>query len=144
METARSLCVLYVQCGRFLFFTCDGDHRDLPLLTHAFPTVRSAELVQAASLFAACLAIGRFGAGAVMARFDWYPVLNACLVILAALIILVLPLADGLVPGAIHGWCDAPAAAFLFPLIGVVLAPVSPTIIPFMLIALPHRPHPRT
>src|SRR3546814_6803903 len=39
------------------------------------------------SLFAACLAIGRFGAGAVMVRFDWYPVLNACLVILAALII---------------------------------------------------------
>src|SRR3546814_3410051 len=44
-------------------------------------------------------------------------------------IILVLPLADGLVPGAIHGWGDAPAAAFLFPLIGVVLAPVYPTII---------------
>src|SRR3546814_19271255 len=64
-----------------------------------------------------------FGAGAVMARFDWYPVLNACLVILAALIILVLPLADGLVPGAIHGWGDAPAAAFLFPLIGAVLRP---------------------
>src|SRR3546814_9070969 len=83
-----------------------------------------------------------FGAGAVMARFDWYPVLNACLVILAALIILVLPLADGLVPGAIHGWGDAPAAAFLFPLIGVVLAPVYPTIISVMLSAMPHRQHP--
>ena len=46
-----------------------------------------------ASLLAACIALGRFGAGAVMARFDWYPVLNACLAVLAALIILVLPLA---------------------------------------------------
>ena len=98
--------------------------------------------VQAASLFAACIALGRFGAGAVMARFDWYPVLNICLGLLAALIILVLPLADGLRPGPIASWRDAPAAAFLFPLIGFALAPIYPTIISVMLSAMPGRSHP--
>src|SRR3546814_1377228 len=26
-------------------FSCDGDHRDLPVLTHSFPTRRSSDLV---------------------------------------------------------------------------------------------------
>ena len=98
--------------------------------------------VQAASLFAACIALGRFGAGAVMARFDWYPVLNICLAVLAELIILVLPLADGLRPVPIETWRDAPIAAFLFPMIGFALAPIYPTIISVMLSAMPNRHHP--
>jgi FHS family glucose/mannose:H+ symporter-like MFS transporter len=85
---------------------------------------------------------GAFGAGAVMARFDWYPVLNICLGSLAALIILVLPLADGLPARPIASWRDAPAAAFLFPLIGFALAPIYPTIISVMLSAMPGRSHP--
>lgn len=74
-----------------------------------------------------------------MARFDWYPVLNICLGSLAALIILVLPLADGLPAGPIASWRDAPAAAFLFPPIGFALAPIYPTIISVMLSAMPER-----
>ena len=54
----------------------------------------------------------------------------------------VVALADGLAPGAIHGWGDAPIAAFLFPLIGIALAPVYPTIISVMLSAMPNRQHP--
>ncbi|KTE13740.1 MFS transporter [Sphingopyxis sp. H115] len=139
---ALPLVLVFVACA-FLFVLIEqGIQTWLPTFNNEVLHLPAQMSVQAASLFAACLAIGRFGAGAVMARFDWYPVLNACLAILAALIILVLPLADGLVPGAIHGWADAPAAAFLFPLIGIVLAPVYPTIISVMLSAMPHRQHP--
>src|SRR3546814_16879282 len=31
----------------FLFFKCHGDHRDLHVLTHSFPTRRSADLTSA-------------------------------------------------------------------------------------------------
>lgn len=139
---ALPLVLIFVACA-FLFVLIEqGIQSWLPTFNNEVLHLPAQMSVQAASLFAACLAIGRFGAGAVMARFDWYPVLNICLAVLAALIILVLPLADGLAPGAIHGWADAPIAAFLFPLIGIALAPVYPTIISVMLSAMPNRQHP--
>ena len=139
---ALPLVLIFVACA-FLFVLIEqGIQSWLPTFNNEVLHLPAQMSVQAASLFAACLAIGRFGAGAVMARFDWYPVLNICLAVLAALIIVVLPLADGLTPGAIHGWGDAPVAAFLFPLIGIALAPVYPTIISVMLSAMPNRQHP--
>jgi fucose permease len=139
---ALPLVLVFVACA-FLFVLIEqGIQSWLPTFNNEVLHLPAQMSVQAASLFAACLAIGRFGAGAVMARFDWYPVLNICLAALAALIILVLPLADGLTPGAIHGWGDAPVAGFLFPLIGIALAPVYPTIISVMLSAMPNRQHP--
>ncbi len=139
---ALPLVLIFVACA-FLFVLIEqGIQSWLPTFNNEVLHLPAQMSVQAASLFAACLAIGRFGAGAVMARFDWYPVLNICLAVLAALIVLVLPLADGLTPGAIHSWADAPVAAFLFPLIGIVLAPVYPTIISVMLSAMPNRQHP--
>ncbi|UKK85823.1 MFS transporter [Sphingopyxis sp. BSN-002] len=139
---ALPLVLIFVACA-FLFVLIEqGIQSWLPTFNNEVLHLPAQMSVQAASLFAACLAIGRFGAGAVMARFDWYPVLNICLAVLAALIVLVLPLADGLTPGAIHSWGDAPVAAFLFPLIGIALAPVYPTIISVMLSAMPNRQHP--
>jgi len=139
---ALPLVLIFVACA-FLFVLIEqGIQSWLPTFNNEVLHLPAQMSVQAASLFAACLAIGRFGAGAVMARFDWYPVLNLCLAVLAALIVLVLPLADGLTPGAIHSWGDAPVAAFLFPLIGIALAPVYPTIISVMLSAMPNRQHP--
>ena len=139
---ALPLVLVFVLCA-FVFVVIEqGIGTWLPTFNNEVLHLPAQMSVQAASLFAACIALGRFGAGAVMARFDWYPVLNACLILLAALIILVLPLADGLSPRPITGWRDAPAAAFLFPLIGFALAPIYPTIISVMLSAMPCRQHP--
>ncbi len=139
---ALPLVLVFVLCAFVFVLIEQGIQSWLPTFNNEVLHLPAQMSVQAASLFAACLAIGRFGAGAVMARFDWYPVLNICLAALAALIILVLPLADGLPPGAIHNWRDAPIAAFLFPLIGIALAPIYPTIISVMLSAMPGRQHP--
>lgn len=136
------LVLVFILCAFVFVLIEQGIGTWLPVFNNEVLHLPAQMSVQAASLFAACIAIGRFGAGAVMARFDWYPVLNVCLALLAALIILVLPLADGLTPGAIHSWSDAPVAAFLFPLIGIALAPIYPTIISVMLSAMPHRQHP--
>lgn len=139
---ALPLVLIFVLCA-FVFVVIEqGIGTWLPTFNNEVLHLPAQMSVQAASLFAACIALGRFGAGAVMARFDWYPVLNVCLILLAALIILVLPLADGLSPRPITGWGDAPAAAFLFPLIGFALAPIYPTIISVMLSAMPGRQHP--
>lgn len=136
------LVLIFVVCAFVFVLIEQGIGTWLPTFNNEVLHLPAQMSVQAASLFAACIALGRFGAGAVMARFDWYPVLNICLGLLAALIILVLPLADGLAPGPIAGWGDAPIAAFLFPLIGFALAPIYPTIISVMLSAMPGRSHP--
>ncbi|MBA3939994.1 MAG: MFS transporter [Sphingopyxis sp.] len=139
---ALPLVLIFVVCA-FVFVVIEqGIGTWLPTFNNEVLHLPAQMSVQAASLFAACIALGRFGAGAVMARFDWYPVLNICLALLAALIILVLPLAAGLQPGPIADWGDAPIAAFLFPLIGFALAPIYPTIISVMLSAMPGRSHP--
>lgn len=139
---ALPLVLVFVFCAFVFVLIEQGIATWLPTFNNEVLHLPHQMSVQAASLFAASLAIGRFGAGAVMARFDWYPVLNTCLAVLAALIILVLPMAEGVPPGVIHNWADAPAAAFLFPLIGIALAPVYPTIISVMLSAMPRRNHP--
>jgi FHS family glucose/mannose:H+ symporter-like MFS transporter len=139
---ALPLVLVFIVCAFVFVLIEQGIGTWLPVFNNEVLHLPAQMSVQAASLFAACIAIGRFGAGAVMARFDWYPVLNVCLALLAALIILVLPLADGLSPRPIVNWSDAPVAAFLFPMIGIALAPIYPTIISVMLSAMPGRQHP--
>lgn len=97
--------------------------------------------VQAASLFAVSLAAGRLGAGLIVARVGWYRLLLVCLAAMAALIVIALPLAAGH-RGAVTEWAQAPLAAFLFPLIGLALAPVYPAINSAVLSAMPKSAQP--
>ncbi|TNE60475.1 MAG: MFS transporter [Alphaproteobacteria bacterium] len=94
-----------------------------------------------AVIFPLAIAIGRLSAGAVMARFSWYPVLNVCLLAMAALVILVLPLASGVAAQENMSWGTAPVAAFIFPLIGLFMAPIYPAINSAVLSALPKHQH---
>ncbi|MGL4314283.1 MAG: MFS transporter [Sphingomonas sp.] len=83
--------------------------------------------VQAASIFAVSLAAGRLGAGVVVRRTGAFRLLIGCLIGMAALILLALPLAAGHVD-AVADWRHAPAATFVFPLIGLVMAPIYPAL----------------
>ncbi|HWU76230.1 MAG TPA: MFS transporter [Rhodanobacter sp.] len=102
------------------------------------PTAMSIQLV---SIYAGSLALGRLGAGLVLRRVGWYPLLNACLVAMAALVILALPLAAHVHPRADVTWFDAPPVAYLFPLIGLLMAPIYPVLNSVMLSALPKDRH---
>jgi fucose permease len=46
------------------------------------------------------------------------------------------------VPRAEIGWANAPVAAYLFPLLGIFLAPIYPTLCSVALSALPRPSHP--
>ncbi|WP_416306242.1 MFS transporter [Neptunicella sp. SCSIO 80796] len=97
--------------------------------------------VQATSIFAACLAIGRLAAGVLMRKVNWYLLLNFCLLTMAGLVLVSMPLANQVHPGAESGWADAPLAAFIFPLIGLFMAPIYPAINSIMLSSLPKVQH---
>jgi fucose permease len=97
--------------------------------------------VQAASVYAAGLAIGRLSAGALMRRMSWFPILAACIVLMAVLIVIAIPLASGTRPDPKVTWLTAPLACFIVPAIGLFLAPIYPTINSVVLSSLPKSHH---
>ncbi|MCO7198697.1 MFS transporter [Pseudoalteromonas sp. OANN1] len=97
--------------------------------------------VQITSVFAACLALGRLGAGIVLTKVHWYVVLNVCLAAMAGLVILTLPMTEGIEKTLISSLFDAPLVAFLMPLIGLFMAPIYPVINSVMLSSLPTTQH---
>ncbi|RZK86967.1 MAG: MFS transporter, partial [Hymenobacter sp.] len=86
-------------------------------------------------------ALGRFLAGLVLRRLSWYWLLMSCLVIAGGLVLLALPLASSVDGRNVTGWSDAPVAAFVFPMIGLFIAPIYPAINSAILSSLPLRQH---
>jgi FHS family glucose/mannose:H+ symporter-like MFS transporter len=113
----------------------------LPTFNNEILHLPAAMSVQVTSIFAACLAIGRLSAGVVLRRLHWYPVMNVCLLGMAAVVLVALPLTHGVVPDAGISWSTAPLATFLFPLIGLFMAPIYPGINSVMLSSLPQHQH---
>lgn len=97
--------------------------------------------VQAASIFAVSLALGRLGAGFALRFVSWHRLLIVCVVTMAALVLLALPLAGQARPDPSMGWMSAPVAAYVFPLIGLFMAPIYPAINSVVLSSLPKSRH---
>ena len=97
--------------------------------------------IQMASILAASTAIGRFVAGIILRKIHWLLVLIVCLMGAALLVLLVIPLASNLKLMTINDWSHAPFVAFIFPVIGLLLAPVYPAINSVILSSLPPRQH---
>jgi len=97
--------------------------------------------IQMASILAASTALGRFLAGIVLRKIHWLAVLLICLSCAAILVLLAIPLAHNLNTESIQSWSDAPIVAFIFPLIGLLLAPVYPAINSVILSTLPAKKH---
>ena len=97
--------------------------------------------VQVTSIFAGCLAIGRLSAGAILKHVNWYVLLNGCLAGMAVLILLTLPMTENLIITDNVGWHNLPLAAWLFPCIGLFMAPIYPAINSVILSSLPQGRH---
>ena len=113
----------------------------LPTFNNEILMLPAAMSVQVTSIFAACLAIGRLSAGVVMRKLNWFPVMIGCVVGMAAMVLLALPLTHNVVADPHITWASAPVATFLFPLIGLFMAPIYPGINSVMLSSLPKHQH---
>ena len=96
--------------------------------------------IQMASILAASTAIGRFSAGFALQKIHWFAVLIPCLLAASVLVLIAIPLAQNNV-GEVTGWGNAPLGAFVFPLIGLFIAPIYPAINSVILSTLPARQH---
>jgi fucose permease len=97
--------------------------------------------IQLASILAGMTALGRIGAGFVLKRVKWYRLLSVCVVAMGALVLLVLPLAQNISANSDVGWLNAPVAAYLIPMMGLLMAPIYPVINSVALTALPKTMH---
>lgn len=97
--------------------------------------------IQMATLLAASTAVGRFVAGIVLKKINWFVAVIGCLVLAAVLVLLVMPMANAAKGAIVTGWTDAPLVAYIFPLIGFLLAPIYPAINSTILSTLPKQQH---
>ncbi len=113
----------------------------LPTFNNEILKLPHAMSIQVATILAGTTALGRLVAGQVLRRVPWYILLNICVVGMGVLVVLVLPLARGVVERPDVGWFNAPIAAYLIPLIGLLMAPIYPVINSVALSSLPKPSH---
>ncbi len=138
---AVPLVMIFVLCAFFYVLIEQSIMSWLPTYNQEVLHLPTSLSIQMASILAGSTALGRFLAGFVLQKFEWHKVLSACLLLAAGLVLLAIPLAS--VPGSqdISGWGSAPLAAFVFPLIGLFLAPIYPAINSRILSSLPKQKH---
>jgi MFS transporter, FHS family, glucose/mannose:H+ symporter len=113
----------------------------LPTFNNKVLNLPTSLSIQIATILPASTAIGRFLAGVVLRKYNWYLVLNVCLLAAGGLVLIAMPLAQNLGSQAVTSLSDAPIAAFVFPLIGLFIAPIYPAINSQILSSLPVQKH---
>jgi fucose permease len=103
----------------------------------------SSMAIQAGSILGGSIFIGRLLSGFVLLRVRWIYYLSFCLVIVAIIVLVVLPMAKNLVVfnNEEINWFHAPLVFYLLPIMGLFLAPIYPTINSTILSALPKHLH---
>lgn len=93
--------------------------------------------VQAGAVLAGMFALGRFFSGAIAKKISWIYIIAFCIIGFAISIILVLPLTSNVQINENTTWLNAPAVVYLFPLMGIFLAPIYPSINSVILASIP-------
>jgi len=134
--SSKPIVLVFILCAFFYVLIEQSIMSWLPTFNNKVLHLPPSLAIQMSSILAASSAIGRFGAGVLIKKIKWIQLLSICLGLAALIVIIAIPMAQN-TPSNVTGWGDAPLAAFLFPLIGLLLAPIYPTINSIILTALP-------
>lgn len=134
--------VIFFVLSAFLFVMVEqGIMTWLPTFNHHVLALSDTLSVQMASILALSLAAGRFLAGQLVKKFHWTKLLTVCLLLAMGIVAFVLPRALDYQAAPVHSFGDIPMIGFVFPLIGLFIAPVYPLIASATLSALPQKMH---
>lgn len=97
--------------------------------------------IMMASILAISLAIGRLTAGLVTKYFSWFWVVSISTLIAMLIVVLILPKAIGIEVVEINSLFDIPLIGFVFPLVGLFIAPIYPLLNSAILSVLPKKLH---
>ncbi len=135
------IVLVFIFCAFFYVLIEQSIMSWLPTFNNKVLLLPAALSIQMASILAGSTALGRFLAGVLLKKLNWFLVLASCLVLAAALVLIAIPLAEKVSGQPITGWGTAPVAAFIFPLIGLLLAPIYPAVNSVILSTLPRKKH---
>ncbi len=138
---AAPIVLVFIFCAFFYVLIEQSIMSWLPTFNNKVLNLPAALSIQMASILAGSTALGRFLAGVLLKKFNWFTVLSCCVVLAAALVLVAIPLAKNVPAHPITGWGDAPLAAFIFPLIGLLIAPIYPAVNSVILSTLPVQKH---
>ncbi|MEP4889415.1 MAG: MFS transporter [Aliiglaciecola sp.] len=143
--TYRPLVLVFVLSIFFYVLIEQGIGTWLPTFNNEILHLPLDVSIQITSIFAAAIAVGRLLAGQLLRFMNWYWFLNLCLAGMAILMLLCLPLANAVQNAGqiatISNVLDAPLAAYLLPLVGLLMAPIYPVINSVMLSSLEKALH---
>ncbi len=135
------LVMFFVLCAFFYVLIEQSIMSWLPTFNKEVLKLPTSISIQMAIILPASTAIGRFLAGIVLKKIDWFVALTGCLIAAAGLVLLAIPLAQGIDASQATGWSNMPVAAYIFPMIGLLLAPIYPAINSLILNKLPVHQH---
>jgi len=93
------------------------------------------------SILAISAGIGRYLGGLLAKRFSWFKILLACIIMSMLMVLFVLPLAVNATPVKVENFSDIPLMGYVFPMIGLFIAPIYPLLNSAVLFALPKKVH---
>jgi len=105
---AKPLILFFVISAFLYVFIEQGIMTWLPTFNNKVLALPSSLSLQMAAILAGATALGRFLGGVVLNRVPWFPVLIGCLIAAAVLVLVAMPLAQGVSGNVISGWRDAP------------------------------------
>jgi len=137
----RPLLILFAIFAFMYVMTEQGIMSWLPTFNQKVLHLSEKLAGQMAVILMLSIAIGRFISGIIVKKIHWYIYLTVCLVSAACLVIFVLPMASDLAVTEIKDLSDVPLIGFVFPLIGLFLAPIYPLINSTILSATEKQSH---
>ncbi|MGF2413748.1 MAG: MFS transporter [Ferruginibacter sp.] len=139
------LVIAFILCAFFYVLLEQSIMSWLPTFNNDVLKLNKILSIQMASILAASIALGRFLAGIVLKHLNWMAVMISCLVLAGGLVYFSMPVIqhfiDSYTGSGITQLKDVPLIAFVFPLIGLLLAPIYPAINSVILSSLPKPKH---
>ncbi|MFK8005547.1 MAG: sugar MFS transporter [Saprospiraceae bacterium] len=138
---AKPLILVFI-ISAFLFVLIEQSFQTwMPTFYKDILSVPASMSIQAGAILAGAFAIGRIAAGFVLKKMNWLVFLLTCLSLLVVCILLNIPLANSAIISEDVTWWNAPFVAWTFPLMGLFLAPIYPTINSIILSSIPKYLH---
>ncbi len=97
--------------------------------------------IRAGAILAFSFAIGRFLSGFISKHLKWIYVVVGCILCFSISILIILPLVNNLSINQFTSWFNAPLVVYLFPLMGIFLSPIYPSINSVILVSIPKYLH---
>jgi fucose permease len=136
------LVISFVMCAFFYVLIEQSTMNWLPTFNKKVLHISENLAIIWTSILPSSMAIGRFLAGVLLKKLNWLAVLTGCLAGATGILLISLYLAKTtVVPASIDSVKDVPLVAFVFPAIGIFLAPIYPAINSLVLAALPKARH---